>query len=131
MGISEDITEYKRTDEALNLARQKLSLLNAVTFEDIQAAFHAHPDLPNLLNDEHLGQAVLSKQEDLRAVVALAVKLGLPIPGLMASLAYFDAYRSAVLPLNLIQAQRDYFGSHTYERTDMPGKVFHTEWSKM
>jgi 6-phosphogluconate dehydrogenase len=67
--------------------------------------------------------------EDLRTVVRAAVDLGLPAPGLMASLAYFDAYRSPRLPANLIQAQRDFFGAHTYGRTDLPG-VFHTDWEK-
>jgi 6-phosphogluconate dehydrogenase len=102
-------------------------IIRAALLEDFRAAFHKHPDLPNLLTDSHLGQEVMAKQEDLRAVVSLAVKLGLPIPGLMASLAYFDGYRSAWLPANLIQAQRDYFGSHTYERKDARG-VFHTHW---
>jgi 6-phosphogluconate dehydrogenase len=104
-------------------------IIRAALLEDIRAAFHAHPDLPNLLNDDHLSQAVISKQEDLRAVVGLAVKLGLPIPGLMASLAYFDGYRSAWLPANLIQAQRDDFGAHTYERVDARGH-FHTNWEQ-
>jgi len=102
-------------------------IIRAALLEDIRAAFHAHPDLPNLLNDDHLSQAVISKQKDLRTVVGLAVKLGLPIPCLMASLAYFDGYRSAWLPANLIQAQRDDFGAHTYERVDTRG-VFHTNW---
>ena len=102
-------------------------IIRAALLEDVRAAFHAHPDLPNLLNDNHLSQAVISKQDDLRAVVGLAVKLGLPVPGLMASLAYFDGYRSAWLPANLIQAQRDDFGAHTYERVDARGD-FHTNW---
>jgi 6-phosphogluconate dehydrogenase len=102
-------------------------IIRAALLEDIRAAFHTQPDLPNLLNDHQLGQAVISKQEDLRAVVGLAVKLGLPIPALMASLAYFDGYRSAWLPANLIQAQRDDFGAHTYERVDARGD-FHTNW---
>jgi 6-phosphogluconate dehydrogenase len=102
-------------------------IIRAALLEDIRAAFHAHPDLPNLLHDDHLSQAVIPKQEDLRAVVGLAVKLGLPIPCLMASLAYFDGYRSVWLPANLIQAQRDDFGAHTYERVDAKG-VFHTRW---
>jgi len=101
--------------------------IRAALLEDIQAAFHTHPDLPNLLNDEHLGQAVISNQDNLREVVGLAVSLGLPVPCLMASLAYFDGYRSAWLPANLIQAQRDDFGAHTYERVDAKG-VFHTRW---
>lgn len=102
-------------------------IIRAALLEDIRTAFHVQPDLLNLLNDDHLSQAVISKQADLRAVVGLAVKLGLPIPGLMASLAYFDGYRSAWLPANLIQAQRDDFGAHTYERVDAKG-VFHTRW---
>ncbi len=102
-------------------------IIRAALLEDIRAAFHANPDLLNLLNDDHLSQAVLSTQDDLRAVVGLAAKLGLPIPGLMASLAYFDGYRSAWLPANLIQAQRDDFGAHTYERVDARG-TFHTDW---
>jgi len=102
-------------------------IIRAALLEDIRAAFHAHPDLPNLLNDDLLSQAVISKQEDLRTVVGLGVTLGLPVPCLMASLAYFDGYHSAWLPANLIQAQRDDFGAHTYERVDAKG-VFHTHW---
>jgi 6-phosphogluconate dehydrogenase len=102
-------------------------IIRAALLEDIRAAFHTQPDLRNLLNDDHLSRAVISKQDDLRAVVGLAVNLGLPIPSLMASLAYFDGYRSAWLPANLIQAQRDDFGAHTYERVDAKG-VFHTHW---
>jgi len=102
-------------------------IIRAALLEDIRAAFHTQPDLLNLLHDDHFSHAVLSKQDDLRAVVGVAAKLGLPIPGLMASLAYFDAYRSAWLPANLIQAQRDDFGAHTYERVDERGS-FHTDW---
>ena len=71
----------------------------------------------------------MAGQKDLRTIVGLAVKLGVPIPGLMASLAYFDGYRSAWLPANLIQAQRDNFGAHTYERVDARG-IFHTNWEQ-
>ena len=102
-------------------------IIRAALLEYIQAAYHARPDLPNLLNDGRLGDAVMAGQNDLRTVVGLAVKLGVPIPGLMASLAYFDGYRSAWLPANLIQAQRDAFGAHTYERVDARG-IFHTNW---
>jgi 6-phosphogluconate dehydrogenase len=102
-------------------------IIRAALLEDIRSVYHAHPDLSNLLNDEHLGQVVLAGQKDLRTVIGLAVNLGLPIPCLMASLAYFDSYRSAWLPANLIQAQRDDFGAHTYERVDAKG-VFHTRW---
>ena len=102
-------------------------IIRAALLEDIQAAYLANPDLPNLLNDSYLGEVVMAGQKDLRTVVGLAVILGLPIPCLMASLAYFDGYRSAWLPANLIQAQRDDFGAHTYERLDEKG-VFHTQW---
>ena len=104
-------------------------IIRAALLEDIQAAYLGRPDLPNLLNDGRLGDVLMAGQKDLRTVVGLAVKLGVPIPGLMASLAYFDGYRSAWLPANLIQAQRDDFGAHTYERVDARG-VFHTNWEQ-
>lgn len=102
-------------------------IIRAALLDDIKAAYHARPDLPNILNDARLGKAVMAGQADLRSIVGLGAKLGLPIPCLMASLAYFDSYRSAWLPANLIQAQRDDFGAHTYERVDAKG-VFHTRW---
>jgi 6-phosphogluconate dehydrogenase len=71
----------------------------------------------------------LARQWDLREMVGAAADLGLPAPGLMLSLAYFDAYRSARLPANLTQAQRDYFGAHTFERVDAPG-TFHVRWDE-
>jgi 6-phosphogluconate dehydrogenase len=71
----------------------------------------------------------MEHQEDLRQVICQAVEAGVPAPALMVSLGYLDAYRSAWQPANLIQAQRDYFGSHTYERIDAKG-TFHTEWEK-
>ena len=70
----------------------------------------------------------MAHQENLRSLVCVASQLGIPVLGLMVSLGYLDAYRSAWMPANLIQAQRDYFGSHTYERVDAKG-VFHTQWS--
>jgi 6-phosphogluconate dehydrogenase len=104
-------------------------IIRAALLEDIRAAYKTKAALPNLLMDPHLGQEFLSRAADLRHVVQMAVTLGLPVPGLMACLSYFDAYRSAGLPANLIQAQRDFFGAHTYERLDAPG-VFHTEWEE-
>ena len=89
--------------------------------------FSSSPDLPNLLMNRDFAQEVMLRQEQLRAVVSTAIQMGLPVPALAASLSYFDGYRSARLPANLIQAQRDYFGSHTYERTDREG-TFHTQW---
>ena len=105
-------------------------IIRAAVLESIRSAFSRRPDLSNLLMDEYFSREIGSRQESLRAVTKTAADLGLPAPGFSASLAYFDAYRSAWLPANLIQAQRDYFGAHTYERKDMPGKFLHTEWSK-
>jgi len=104
-------------------------IIRATLLEDICAAFHARRELPNLLLARSLSRKVMKHQECLRQVVCHAAELGVPIPGLMVSLGYLDAYRSAWLPANLIQAQRDYFGAHTYERIDAKG-TFHTEWEK-
>lgn len=104
-------------------------IIRAAVLENIRAAYRRDPGLPNLLLDEELGMEVARRQNSLRAVVSAASEMGLPVPGFSAALAYFDAYRSALLPANLIQAQRDYFGSHMYQRRDMPGKIFHTDWS--
>jgi 6-phosphogluconate dehydrogenase len=102
-------------------------IIRAALLEDICAAFRARRDLPNLLLDANLSRKLIAHQEDLRCVVSHATGSGVPIPGLMVSLGYLDAYRSVWLPANLVQAQRDYFGSHTYERIDAKG-TFHTEW---
>ena len=103
-------------------------IIRAALLEDIRAAFQARCDLPNLLLDPNISNKVMDHQENLRSLVCAASQLGIPLPGLMVSLGYLDAYRSAWMPANLIQAQRDYFGSHTYERVDAKG-VFHTQWS--
>jgi 6-phosphogluconate dehydrogenase len=102
-------------------------IIRAALLEDFCAAFRAQRDLPNLLLDPNLSRKIRERQEDLRLVVGQAAESGVPTPGLMASLGYFDAYRSAWLPANLIQAQRDFFGAHTYERIDAKG-TFHEEW---
>jgi 6-phosphogluconate dehydrogenase len=104
-------------------------IIRAALLEDICAAFRARRDLSNLLLDPNVSHKVIEAQEDLRQVVYQAAESGVPIPGLMVSLGYLDAYRSAWLPANHIQAQRDYFGAHTYERIDAKG-TFHTEWAK-
>jgi len=104
-------------------------IIRAALLDDICAAFHARRELPNLLLDSNLSRKLIEHQEDLRRIVSHASESGVPIPGLMVSLGYLDAYRSAWLPANLIQAQRDYFGAHTYERMDAKG-TFHTEWEK-
>jgi 6-phosphogluconate dehydrogenase len=104
-------------------------IIRAALLEEVRKAYRERPELPNLLLDQSLGGKVVALQEDLRFIVGLSSKHGIPSPGLMASLGYFDGYRSARLPANLIQAQRDYFGSHTYERMDAVGS-FHTEWNR-
>ncbi|HIC88021.1 MAG TPA: NADP-dependent phosphogluconate dehydrogenase [Anaerolineae bacterium] len=102
-------------------------IIRAALLEDIRAAFAARPDLPNLLVYDAFREAVESRQAAWRFVVQTAVGLGIPTPAMAASLNYFDGYRSERLPANLIQAQRDYFGAHTYRRVDREG-IFHTEW---
>ncbi|MBD2309739.1 NADP-dependent phosphogluconate dehydrogenase [Chroococcidiopsis sp. FACHB-1243] len=95
----------------------------------IQSAFIENPNLPNLLLAPEFRQTILDRQDAWREVLAAAAKLGIPVPAFSASLDYFDSYRRDRLPQNLTQAQRDYFGAHTYERTDKEG-FFHTEWTK-
>ena len=104
-------------------------IIRATLLEDIRAAFRVKHDLNNLLLDPNLSNKVMDHQENLRKVVCAASTSAIPAPGLMVSLAYLDGFRSAWLPDNLIQAQRDYFGAHTYERIDETG-TFHTEWEK-
>jgi 6-phosphogluconate dehydrogenase len=104
-------------------------IIRARLLEDIRSALQIRSDLPNLLLDPHLGEMVQACEADWRAVVRQAVSWGLPAPAFMVSLAYYDAFRSPWLPANLIQAQRDYFGAHTYERLDRPGS-FHTDWEE-
>ena len=102
-------------------------IIRARFLDRIKNAYIARPDLPNLLVDPDFAAELILRQPGWRRVVGLAVQAGLPVPGLSSSLAYFDSYRTARLPANLIQAQRDFFGAHTYQRTDRPG-TFHTEW---
>ena len=102
-------------------------IIRAALLSDITAAYVANPALPNLLLDKAFKEAVLTRQAAWREVIQIAVGLGIPMLATSASLAYFDAYRSERLPANLTQAQRDYFGAHTYRRIDREG-VFHTRW---
>ncbi|MCD6307964.1 MAG: NADP-dependent phosphogluconate dehydrogenase, partial [Candidatus Latescibacteria bacterium] len=97
----------------------------------IKEAFDKNPDLPNLLLDSYFRDVIDKNQSAWRKVVALAVENGVPVPAFSSALAYYDGYRTERLPANLLQAQRDYFGAHTYERVDKPrGEFFHTEWLK-
>jgi len=105
-------------------------IIRAVFLERIKEAFDADRNLENLLLAPYFSQAVEKAQPAWRNVVATAVHLGIPVPAFAAALAYYDGYRSARLPANLLQAQRDYFGAHTYQRVDKEG-VFHTDWLRL
>lgn len=102
-------------------------IIRAQFLGTIKDAFDKQPDLPNLLMAPYFREAVEKAQANWRLVVSTAVNMGLPIPAFSSALSYFDSYRRAVLSANMIQAQRDYFGAHTYNRVDKPG-TFHTEW---
>ncbi|MCB4798044.1 NADP-dependent phosphogluconate dehydrogenase [Neotamlana laminarinivorans] len=104
-------------------------IIRAALLADITEAYNDNPELKNLLLAPKFVEKVQSTVASARTLVSYAAKSGIPVPGLSNSLTYFDAYTSSRLPLNLIQAQRDYFGSHTYERLDIEG-IFHTEWEK-
>ncbi len=104
-------------------------IIRSAFLGDIKAAFDKNPNLENLLLDDFFKAAVDKAQPGWRRTVATAVQLGLPIPVFSAALSYYDGYRNGRLPANLLQAQRDYFGAHTYERTDKPrGEMSHTDW---
>jgi len=105
-------------------------IIRAAFLERIKEAFAADAKLENLLLAPYFTQAVRHAQAAWRHVVATAVELGIPVPAFTTALTYYDGYRTARLPANLLQAQRDYFGAHTYERVDMPG-TFHTEWLEL
>jgi len=105
-------------------------IIRSVFLTKIKDAFDKNPDLENLLLDPFFKRAVQKGQTSWRRVVNTAFKLGIPAPAMSSALAYYDGYRSARLPANLLQAQRDYFGAHTYERVDKPrGEFFHTDWT--
>ncbi len=104
-------------------------IIRAALLDDVREAFRRAPALPNLLLDPGIARAVTDRLDAWRGVVGQAQRWGIPVPALSAALAYLDGYRSPGLPSNLLQAQRDYFGAHTYQRTDRPGS-FHTEWAR-
>lgn len=105
-------------------------IIRAVFLDRIKRAYDRKPDLANLLVDTEFAKEIVERQSAWRRVVCLAINSGISTPGMSSSLAYFDSYRRERLPANLVQAQRDYFGAHTYERTDVEGS-FHTEWFKI
>jgi len=131
-GLAQLTIASKTYDYGLNLEQvAKIwrggCIIRAAVLEDFRQAYVRNAELPNILLDAQIGDKVVSKQNSVRSVIKLAVDKGIPVAAFMNSLAYFDAYRSERMPTNLIQAQRDYFGAHTYERTDREG-TFHTQW---
>jgi 6-phosphogluconate dehydrogenase len=102
-------------------------IIRAVFLDRIRQAYARNAELPSLIVDPEFAAELQSRQHAWRKVVSLAVNAGIAVPAFSGSLAYFDTYRRGRLPANLIQAQRDFFGAHTYERVDKPGS-FHTEW---
>ena len=107
-------------------------IIRARLLDAIMPAFERDPDLPNLVLDPDIGTRVLKAERSWRRTVQTAVELAIPVPAMSASLAYFDSYRTSSLPQNLTQAQRDYFGAHTYQRADRPEDGFvHTDWKNL
>lgn len=102
-------------------------IIRARFLQNITDAYNKKLDLQNLLLDDYFLNIAKNYQESVRDLVGVAVKAGVPVPGFSAAISYYDSYRSAVLPANLTQAQRDYFGAHTYERTDRDG-IYHYSW---
>lgn len=102
-------------------------IIRAQFLNKITEAYQKNPDLSNLLLADYFRETISKYQNDWRQVVAIAIASGIPAPAFTSAISYYDSYRSAELPMNLLQAQRDYFGAHTYERKDMEG-IFHTQW---
>jgi 6-phosphogluconate dehydrogenase len=105
-------------------------IIRSVFLGKIKEAFDLNPELPNLILDPYFKEKVMDAQQGWRRVVATAIQHGISIPAFASAITYFDGYKSERLPANLLQAQRDYFGAHTYERIDKPrGQFFHTNWT--
>ncbi|TWI87968.1 NADP-dependent phosphogluconate dehydrogenase [Chitinophaga japonensis] len=104
-------------------------IIRSVLLETFSTAYQQSPELPNILLNKEVAKLVQGIETNTRTVVAQAAQVGIPAAGIMAALSYFDAYRTERMPTNLVQAQRDYFGAHTYQRIDMPG-TFHTVWEQ-
>lgn len=123
--------EYKYNLKMAEIAKiwRAGCIIRARLLGDIMSAYQRNPGLMNLMVDDSFRSVLENSQESWRFVLQTAIGLGIPVLAMNASLSYFDAYRSAVLPANLTQAQRDYFGAHTYRRVDKEG-VYHTEWTK-
>jgi len=133
-GYVQMMAAAKEYDWPLNLGDIALlwrggCIIRAVFLERIKEAFDADPNLENLLLNPYFKDIVAKSQDAWRNVIKTAIDLGVPVPAFMSALSYYDSYRSVNLPANLLQAQRDYFGAHTYHRIDRPGEgPFHTDW---
>jgi len=121
--------KYKYDLNLENIARiwRGGCIIRSALLENIRTAFSQNPGLSNIIGDEKIAKKLMGAQTEIRKVIQIGSEAGIPIPGFMMALAYYDSYRSEWLPANLIQAQRDYFGAHTYERNDKEG-IFHTHW---
>jgi 6-phosphogluconate dehydrogenase len=117
-----------KPDEVLKIWRGGC-IIRADILNDLVAAYHRNTDLDNLMIDNEISEKLMEAQESVRSVVKAAIENGIPVPGLMSSISYYDGYRAARLPSNLLQAQRDFFGAHTYQRTDKEG-IYHTKWDQ-
>ena len=103
-------------------------IIRAKFLSEIMRAYRSNPSLENLLLDSQIGDAVTTRALNWRELVSFGIQAGIPMLGFSSALAYFDSYRQERLPQNLTQAQRDFFGAHTFERTDLQG-TFHSEWN--
>lgn len=127
MRVASEHYDWKLKYDELAMIWRAGCIIRAQFLQKITDAFEKAPELKNLMLDPYFKGVTDKYQAAVREVAALAIKAGVPAPGFTAAITYFDQYRAAVLPANIIQAQRDYFGAHTYERTDKAG-IFHYEW---
>ncbi len=130
MAAQANVSHWKLNNGGIATMWRGGCIIRSAFLKNIKEAFERNASLPNLLVDPFFAKQIQSAQGAWRRVVAAGVTQGIPLPAMSSALAYFDGYRSGRLPANLLQAQRDYFGAHTYERTDKPrGQFFHTDWT--
>uniref|UniRef100_A0AC35TUY8 6-phosphogluconate dehydrogenase, decarboxylating n=1 Tax=Rhabditophanes sp. KR3021 TaxID=114890 RepID=A0AC35TUY8_9BILA len=123
------VFKWKLNFGAIALMWRGGCIIRSAFLGKIKHAFEKNPELTNLLIDDFFQKAIANNQASWRTVISTAVQLGIPTPAFSTALAFYDGYRTAVLPANLLQAQRDYFGAHTYELLTQPGKFVHTNWT--
>jgi 6-phosphogluconate dehydrogenase len=129
LGVASTAYGYGLNLEVVTRIWRAGSIIRAGLLEEVRAAYRRGSGLPNVLQDPQLSTLLQERIQGLRATVSAAAQAGLPVPGFSSALAYLDGYRSPWLPANLVQALRDNFGAHGYERLDRPGR-FHSEWGK-